>query len=57
MLCDGLEWWNGSRVGGRFRREGIYVYIELIYVIVQQELTQHCKAIRLQLKKKSDGKY
>ena len=26
--------------------------MELIHFIVQQKLTQHCKAIRLQLKKK-----
>ena len=38
--------------GGRFQREGIYVYIELTHFIVQQKLTQHCKAIILQLKKK-----
>ena len=41
-----------SGVGGRLQREGIYVYIELIHFVVQQKLTQHCKAIILQLKKK-----
>ena len=30
----------------------MYVYIELIHFVVQQKLTQHCKAIILQLKKK-----
>ena len=30
--------------------EGIYAYIWLIHVAVQQKLTQHCKAMILQLK-------
>ena len=36
---------NGSTAPSRARpkREGIYVYIELIHVVVQQKLTQHCK--------------
>ena len=38
-------------MGGRFRRDGIYAYIQLIHTVVQQKLTQHCKAIILQLKK------
>ena len=38
-------------VGGRSNRDRIYVYIELIHFIVQQKLTQHCKAIILQFKK------
>ena len=42
----------GGRVGGRCKREGIYVYIQLIHFIVQQKLTQHCKATLPQLKKK-----
>ena len=37
---------------GSPKREGIYVYISLIHFIVQQKLTQHCKAIILQLKNK-----
>ena len=37
---------------GRSKREGIYVYIYLITFIVQQKLTQHCKATISQLKKK-----
>ena len=40
----------GGWVGGRFKREGIYVYVQLIHFVVQQELTQYCKAIILQLK-------
>ena len=34
----------GGGVGGRSEREGIYVYIQLIHFVVQQKLTQHCKA-------------
>ena len=37
-------------IGGRLKREGIYVSIQLIHVVVQQKLTQYCKAIILQLK-------
>ena len=35
-------------VGGRLKREGIYVYIQLIHLVVQQKLTPHCKVIILQ---------
>ena len=37
---------------GRLERDGIYVYLWLICVVVQQKPTQCCKAIFLQLKKK-----
>ena len=37
-------------MGGRPKREGIYVYLQLIHVVVCWRLTQHCKAIILQLK-------
>ena len=37
--------WDGG-LGGR----GMYVYLQLIYIVVQQK-TQHRKAIILQLKK------
>ena len=47
--CSVMSW----MVGGRTKREGIYVYIEQSHLIVQQKLTQHCKAIILQFKKKS----
>ena len=40
MLCDDLEGWDGGR-GGR-----------LICTVVGQKLTQHCKAIFLQIKNK-----
>ena len=48
VLCDYLEGWLG---GGREAQEGgICVYIRLIHAIGWQTLTQHCKAIILQLK-------
>ena len=37
-------------VGGRFQREGIYVYLWLIHADVWQKLTQYCKAIIIHLK-------
>ena len=45
MLCDDLEGWDGMGLGGRPRREGIYIYIQLIHFIVQQRLMQRGKAI------------
>ena len=38
--------------GGRFKKEGIYVYLWLIHVEVWQKTTIFCKAIILQLKNK-----
>ena len=38
-----LERWDGVAVGGRYKKEGIQVYIQQIYFTVQQKLTQHCK--------------
>ena len=40
-------------MGGKLKREGIYVYLELIHAVAQQKLT-HCKAIILQLKNKNN---
>ena len=40
----------GREVGGRFQREGTYVYLGLICVDAWQKPTQFCKAIILQLK-------
>ena len=37
-------------MGGRFRREGIYVYLWLIHVDIWQKPTQYCKALIFQLK-------
>ena len=42
----------GWEVGGRFKREGTYVYLWLIHVDVWQKPTQFCKAMILQLKNK-----
>ena len=39
----------GQETGGRFKREGIYVYLWLIHVEVWQK-TKFCKAVILQLK-------
>ena len=50
MLCDDLDGWDGG--GGRSKRDRRYVYIWLIHFVVQQKLTQDCKAITLQKKKK-----
>ena len=38
----------GREIGGRFKREGIYVYIWLIHAEVWQKTTKFCKAIILQ---------
>ena len=43
-----MGWENGD---GRLRREGIDTYLQLIHVVVQQKLAQHCKATVLQFKK------
>ena len=40
-------------MGGRPKREVIYVYIQLIHTAVWQKPTQHHKPIILQLKKKA----
>ena len=56
VLCDDLEGWDwGGRIGGRFKRQRIYVYTKLIHVVVQKELTQHCRAVIFQLKKKEQN--
>ena len=48
MLHDDLRGRVGVGVRGKLKREGIYVYIWLIHVVVQQKLTQHYKAIVFQ---------
>ena len=50
MLCDNLEGWDRSGVGGRFKREGTYVYLWLIHVDVCQRPREYGKVIILQLK-------
>ena len=55
MLNLLLLWprWVGCRwEGGKFKREGIYVYTEFIHFVIQQKLMQHYKTIVLQLKKR-----
>ena len=45
MLSDDLDGWGeGSGVGGMSKMEGIYVYRQLIRLVVQQKI-QHYKAI------------
>ena len=44
----------GWELGGRFKRERMSVYLQLIHVVVWQKPTQHCKATILQLKKKKN---
>ena len=46
----------GREMRGRFKREGIYVYLWLIHVELLQKTTKFCKAIILQLKKKTNKK-
>ena len=43
----------GREMGGRFKREGTYVYLWLIHVEVWQKTTEFCKAIILQLTKQN----
>ena len=40
------------RVQEGLEREGLYMYLQLIHGVLQQKLTQHCKAVILQFKKK-----
>ena len=40
-----LSKWEGNN-----KKEGIYVYIQLIHFVLQQKLKQHCKAAVLQYK-------
>ena len=51
MIGDDLEGWDGGGVGERLKKEGTYIYLQLIRVVVWGKPTQHCKAIILQLKK------
>ena len=41
MLCDDLEGWDRGGVGRGFKKEGIYVYLRLIHIVVWQKPTQH----------------
>ena len=46
-LCINLEGWTGREMGGRFKREGTYVYLWLIHVDVWQKPITYCKSIIL----------
>ena len=50
VLHDNLKGWGDGRVGGRFKREWIYVYLGLIHTAAWQKSIEHCKAIIRQLK-------
>ena len=50
MLGDDLEGWGGQEVGGRSERERMCVHTQLVHSIVQQRLTEPCKAIILKKK-------
>ena len=39
-----------GRAGGRFKREGIYVYLWLIHIVVRQKPTKIIKQLSLNLK-------
>ena len=36
-VCGNLEGWDGVEVGRRFKREGTYVYLWLIHIVVWQK--------------------
>ena len=40
----------GWEVGRSFKREDMYVYLGLVYIVVWQKPTQYCEAIIFQLK-------
>ena len=58
MLCDDLEGWDGGMEGDSVGKGSMYAYSRY-HVVLQQNLTQHCKAIILQLtiKKKKETNY
>src|SRR5574337_568760 len=41
LLFDNLEWWDVMKVGGMLKREGIYVYLWLILLVLWQKSIQH----------------
>ena len=42
----------GWVVGRRFKREGTYVYLRLIHIVIWQKPPQHYKAVIFQFTKK-----
>ena len=52
----GALWWpRWGEWGGETKERGIHVSLQLIHSVVQQKLTQHCKAITLQFKSCGGG--
>ena len=49
-LCDRLKGGMRKEVGGKFRREGTWVYLMLILFDIGQKTTKICKVIILQVK-------
>ena len=49
MLYDNLEDGLGWEVGGKFKKEGTYVYLWLTHVSIRQKTTKCYKAIIFQL--------
>ena len=47
MLSDEREAWDVG-AGREVQEAGMYVHIWLIHIVVQQKITQHCKAIIVQ---------
>lgn len=46
VVCENLEGWDGvGTVGGRFKREGIHVYLWLIYTVIWQKSMQRQKQL------------
>ena len=54
MLHGDLDGWDVCG-GKEVQRERVYVCIWIIHVVVQQKLTQNCKAPIPQFKKKKKG--
>ena len=60
MLCDDQDRMVGEWEGGLGRRGDMYICVhthtrlQLVHIVVQEKLTQHCKAIISQLKNKKD---
>ena len=50
VLCNNLDGWEEVGAGGRLKREGTYVYLWLIHIVLRQKPTQYCKATTFQLK-------
>ena len=44
VLCDDIEGWDGKG-GKETKREGIFIYVQLIHFVAQQKLPLHCNAI------------